>query len=541
MIFKHLSKLFLALCMCALIGNTSCSEKVKNEKRQNLRVNIGTEPPSLDSRRAYDLTSSIVLKMLNDGLTRLNPNGKSRPSVAHTISVTEDLKSYTFKLRESYWTNGDRVTAQDFEYAWKWILDPRNQADFAYQLFVIKNARDAKLGKAPMSSVGIHAIDESTLVVDLENPTPYFLELTCLMVYYPVNKKVEMARANLPADFADKNEVDSFVTNGPFKMASWEHSSEIVLEKFQDYWDAGTVKLEQINLYMIPDPNTELSMFEENELDWAGTPLSLGLPSDAIPKLKESGKLHIKPESATYFYTLNTDKTPLNNLKLRRALAYAIDRKSIVDNITQANQIPALGLLPPPLALQSGPYFPDHDVKGARALFEEALSELKLTKENFPPITLSYNTSENHSKIAQAVQQQINEVLGIKIVLDNLEWQVYLDKLHNRDFEMGRMSWIADFNDPIAFLEPFKYKTNSTNNTGWESPKYIELLDEASREGNYKKRLDLLHQAEQILMDEMPIIPVYFLMNSYLKNPKLQNVFLSGLGDIDFKWAYFEP
>jgi oligopeptide transport system substrate-binding protein len=514
---------------------TSCTQSPQKSSQQTLRLNLGTEPPSLDPRQAIDLTSGIVLKMLYDGLTRMATNGKTKPSVAKTITVSEDLKTYTFKLRDSLWSNGDPVTAHDFSYAWKWILDPKNDARYAYQLYVIKNAKAAKEGKISLDDVGIHVIDDSTLIVELEYPTPYFLELTSMMMYYPVNKKSAVKGAA-----NDGKPADQYISNGPFQLISWRHNNELTLEKNKLYWDASSVRLDEIRLFVINDATTELHLFESGELDWAGTPLSVGLPNDAILSLKESGNLHIKPEAATYFYEFNTEKFPLNNKKLRKALAYAINRKAIVENITQANQIPATSFLPPLLALQGTPYFPDADIQTAQKLLKEALSELGLTLEDLPKITISYNTSENHHKIAQAVQQQINQALGIKIELNNLEWKVYLDALSGHNFDIGRLSWIADFNDPITFLQIFKYKSNSTNSTGWENPEYIALLDESSREPNRKKRLALLQKAETILMDEMPIIPIYFIMNSYLKNPKLQNVYLSGLGDIDFKWAYFE-
>jgi oligopeptide transport system substrate-binding protein len=524
--------LLLALVLGAVVD--SCNFKAKAEIEQAINLNLGSEPPTLDPRRAYDMNSAIVLKMLCDGLTRIYPNGRTRPSTAENVSVSTDLKKYVFHLRESYWNNGDPVTAHDFEYAWKWVLSPDHPADFAYQLYVLKNGRAAKLGQLPLDQVGVKAVDDRTLVVELEDPTPYFLELTSLLVFYPVNSKVDQHQGD------KRDEAQRYISNGPFKMVSWKHENEIILEKSPSYWDAEAVKLERINLLMVPDANTQLNMFNNGELDWAGNPFPVGLPADAIPSLKESGKLHIKPEAATYFFELNTTLSPLSNLHIRKALAYAINRKEIIDNITQANHVAATGILPPTFALQSQPYFNDGDISAAQAEFKLGLKELQLTPEKFPPITLSFNSTENNSRVAQAVQQQIEKALGIKINLKSEEWKVYLENLHMHQFEMARMSWIADFNDPIAFLEAFKYKNNSANNTGWENPQYVELLDKASNESNYKKRSDLLHDAELLLVEQMPIIPVYFLMNSYLKNPLLQNVYLSGLGDIEFKWAFLE-
>lgn len=532
------SKTFAQLIECLLIATiflaSGCTQNALSETGQTINLNIESEPPSLDPRKATDLTSAIVLKMLYDGLTRLGTNGKSRPSSAESIIISNDLKKYTFKLRNQlFWSNGDPVTAYDFEYAWKWTLTPGNNATYAYQLYVIKNGKAAKTGEVAIDEIGVHAVDDKTLIVELENPTPYFLELTSLMMFYPIHRKMDA----IPDQFSQEG---TLITNGPFSMTSWKHNNEIIVKKNTAYWDASSVTLDKIRLLMVPDANTELNMFEKGELDWAGTPLSIGLPSDAIPQLKELGQLHIKAHAATYFYELNTERFPLNHQKLRKALAYAIDRKAIIENITQSNQIAATGILPTPLALQSEPYFQDNDIAGARQLFQEFLKELHMDVKDLPILTLSYNTSEGHHRIAQAIQQQWKKALGITIQLENLEWKVYLDKLKNGDFDIARMSWVADFNDPITFLNSFTYKQTAANNTGWENAEYTKLIGEASIESNHKKRREILNQAEKILVNEMPIIPIYYLMNCYLKNPRLQNVLLSGLGDIDFKWAYME-
>ncbi|WP_243014874.1 peptide ABC transporter substrate-binding protein, partial [Brevibacillus borstelensis] len=297
------------------------------------------------------------------------------------------------------------------------------------------------------------------------------------------------------------------------------------------------VKLDKIDFSMVEDENTELSMFDNGDLDWAGAPLS-ALPTDAIPALKESGKMQVHAIAGTYLYKFNTEQAPFNNAKIRKAFAYAIDRQSIVDNVTQANQQPAMGLVPPTMAVASEPYFKDNDIETAKKLLEEGMKEEGLTK--LPTITLSYNTSEGHKKIAEAVQDQWKKAFGIDVKLENKEWKVYLDDLHQGKFMIGRSSWSGDFNDPINFLELFKFKNGGNNDTKWENPKFQELLNQSALEKDEAKRKQILADAEKIFMDEMPAAPIYYYTHSYVKNDKVKGVVLDGLGFVDYKWATIE-
>ncbi|USG66316.1 peptide ABC transporter substrate-binding protein [Brevibacillus ruminantium] len=510
-------------------GNTQTSEESTGPKV--LRLNMHTEPPTADPALAEDSTSGALLRATFDGLTRIGEDGKPHESVAEKIDVSEDGLTYTFHLRDSKWSNGDPVTAQDFEYAWKHALEPATAANYAYQLYYIKNAQKFNTNKASADEVGVKALDEKTLEVKLENPTPYFLELTAFYTYYPINKKVA------EADPKWATEAKTHVGNGPFKMESWEHKSKIVLAKNENYWDKDAVKLDKIDFSMVEDENTELSMFDNGDLDWAGAPLS-ALPTDAIPALKDSGKMQVHAIAGTYMYKFNTEKAPFNNAKIRKAFAYAINRQSIVDNVTQANQQPAMGLVPPTMAVTAEPYFKDNDLETAKKLLEEGMKEEGLTK--LPTISLSYNTSEGHKKIAEAVQDQWKKAFDIDVKLENKEWKVYLDDLHQGKFMIGRSSWSGDFNDPINFLELFKFKDGGNNDTRWENPKFQELLNQSAVEKDEAKRKAILADAEKIFMDEMPAAPIYYYTHSYVKNDKVKGVVLDGLGFVDYKWATIE-
>ncbi|MED4782477.1 peptide ABC transporter substrate-binding protein [Brevibacillus choshinensis] len=493
-----------------------------------LKLNLHSEPPTADPGIAEDSTSGTIVRATFEGLTRAGGDGKVHEAAAESYKVSEDGKTYTFKLRDAKWSNGDAVTAKDFEFAWKRALDPKTASNYAYQLYYIKNGEAFNKGKAKIEDVGVKAIDDKTLEVTLENPTPFFTELTAFYTYYPVNQKVVEGNEKWAA------EAKTHVGNGPFKLEAWEHKNKLTLVKNDNYWDKDAVKVDKLEFSMVEDENTELSMFDNGELDWAGSPTS-SLPTDAIPALKDSGKMKTQPIAGTYWYKFNTEKAPFNNVKIRKAFTYAIDRQALIDNVLQTGQIPATGAVPPSMALNKDGYFKDKDLDTAKKLLEEGMKEEGLTK--MPTVTLSYNTSEGHKKIAEAIQDQWKKQLGVDVKIENKEWKVYLEDLHQGNFQIGRMGWLGDFNDPINFLELYKDKKGGNNDTNWENPKYKELLNQSALEKDPEKRKAILAQAEQILMDEMPIMPIYFYTDSWVQNDKVTGIVIDGLGAVDYKNA----
>lgn len=513
-------------------ANNGAAPAEKSSEPQVLKMNLHSEPPTADPGIAEDTTSGAIITATFEGLTRIGQDNKPINAAAEDVKVSDDLLTYTFKIRDAKWSNGDPVTAHDFEFAWKRVLDPKTASNYAELLYYLKNGEKAHKGEVSLDEVGVKALDDKTLEVKLENPTPYFLELTAFKTYFPVNKRVVEADKNWAT------EAKTHVGNGPFKMESWEHKSKMVLVKSDNYWDKDTVKLDRIEFSMVEDENTELSMYENGEIDWAGHPLS-SLPIDAMPALKDSGKMTVQPIAGTYWYKFNTERVPFNNVKIRKAFAYAINRQEIIDNVAQANQLPAMGAVPPSVAVfkQDG-YFKDNDVDTAKKLLAEGMKELGITK--LPPITLSFNTSDGHKKIAEAIQDQWKKNLGVDVTLENKEWKVYIEDLHQGKFQIGRMGWLADFNDPITFLELYKEKMGGNNDTRWENAKYKELLNQSAKETDPAKRKEILAQAEAILMDEMPIMPIYFYTQSWVKKDEVKGVFIDATGNVDFKWAYIE-
>lgn len=520
------------ICILLTISSGCQKEKPPTPISEAITISIETDPQTLDPRQARNLETATAIHMLYEGLTRLDQDGNPSFAIAESVSISPDQKTYSFAIRESGWSNGKKVKAQDFEKSWKSVLDPHFPAPNAYQLYVIKGAKAAKEGKIPLDEVGITAIDDETLVVELERPVPYFLHLTATYFYYPVSE--EMRHKDLAAE---KINAENLVTNGPFKLQSWTRQNELVAETNQYYWYAPGIQLDKITFVVVDNP-TALAMFDRQELDWTGSPLST-IPTDAILSLKSQNRLEIGPAAGVYLFRLNTEKAPFDQKKLRQALSLAINREDLVEYVLQGNQIPTQRLVPPSF-MKGDAHQEKNQLAMAQKLFKEALNEKEIRKDQLSSITLCYANSERTHKIAQVVQQQWKENLGLEVQLQSCEKKVFFEHLKNHDYQIAIGNWFADFRDPISFLDVFKYKNNGTNNTQWENPRYIELLELSSVEANSTKRTALLKEAEDIIVDETPIIPLFFSSHNYLKHPGLKGVYFSELGYLDFKQAYLE-
>lgn len=501
---------------------------VQAAAEQTLHMNAA-EPETLDSGLSNDVISGAFIRSLYDGLVRLDKDGKPVHSVASDIQVSADKKVYTFTLRDSKWSNGDPVTAQDFAFGWMRVLNPKTASGSAYKYYPIKNARAFYEGKAKAEDVGIKVVNDKTLQVTLENPTPYFLTLATF--YYPVNQKVVEANP----DWAKKPE--SIVTNGPFKLVNWQHKNKIELAKNEHYWDKDVVKFNEIEFSMIEDTNTELELFNSGELDWAGGPIS-GLPADAIGPLRDEGKLQTMKRATNYYLLFQTQKPPFTNSKIRKAFAYAINRSDIAENIGQAGQTPLMGFVPLSASLKPEGYFKDNDVETAKQLLAEGMKEMGITK--LPEITYLYNTSDLNKKIAEALQAQWKQALGVDVKLINKELKVMFDDQEQGKYMISRTGWTGDYNDSVNFLELMMEKYSSNNSTFWFSEKYVELVKKAYAEPDEAKRNQYLVEAENILMEEMPVTGVYSSVNSWVQNEKVKGITVDPLGYIDFKWGYKE-
>jgi len=525
----------VVLAACGKDGNSGGTEQV-------FRMNLFSEPPTLDPAAAQDQNSFTVLGAVLEGLTRLDAEARVQPGVAESWTVSPDGKTYTFTLRkEAKWSNGDPVTAHDFEYAWKRVLDPNSEvpAPYAYQLYYLKNATAYNSGEAGADEVGVKALDDHTLQVELEHPTAYFLKLTAFFTYFPVHK------ATVEANPAWAAEADTFVSNGPFIIKDWKHNESITLAKNENYYAKDEIRLDEVRMVMIEESSTELNMYEKGDLDWAGRPLGQ-IPTDMIPTLREDpdANLQIKPIASSYYYVYNTTAVPFNNVKVRKALAMAIDRRLIVEEVTKGGQQPAYGFVSGVTGLEKPfreevddtQYFRE-DVEEAKKLLAEGLAELGLS--SFPDVTLIYNEGEGHMKVATAIADMWRQNLGIEVKIESQEFGVLLNNRMNLNYQIARAGWGADYDDPMTFIDIFtSYSGN--NDTGWASPAYDELVAKANAEQDPAKRMDYIVQAEKMLMDEMVILPIYYYTAIWMHKDYVKNVVIDYAGNIDFTRGYIE-
>ncbi|MEM8728193.1 MAG: peptide ABC transporter substrate-binding protein [Chlamydiota bacterium] len=532
---KNLIKTF-SLILLLTSSLTGCK---KNERslpppskglNQQITINITTDPGTLDPRKARDLTDINLIRMFMDGLTRVDKDGNNGLAVAEKVDISPDKKTYIFTLRDCKWSNGDLVTSHDFSYAWKKSLSPEFNAPNASMLYVIKNAKEAKEGKLPPSLVGIETPDEKTLVVNLSHPIPYFMEMIAHPVFFPINGHVDARNPR----WADKE--TTYVGNGPFSLSEWKHHDAMEAQKNPKYWDHKTVKLSNIKMIMV-SADTGFNLFDADKLDWDGSPLST-IPTNAIDSLKSSEKFHTMPTLATYWIRVNIEKKFLQNRNLRKALAYAVDRRAIVDHVMQGNQIPATGIVPTAMKLQQKPLFIDHDLDAAKTHFDQALEELETAASELSVISLLYTSSERNHSMAQAIQNQWLKAFGIQVRLEAVENKVFFDRISNKDYDLSIASWFADFNDPVNFLEVFKTKDVGTNNTNWENPTYTELLETSYYCQSDEKRRTVLARSEMLLINDMPVIPLFHATMLYVRDNELKDVVLTTMGSIDFKWAH---
>ncbi|MFC4596756.1 peptide ABC transporter substrate-binding protein [Cohnella hongkongensis] len=509
-----------------------------NAKPQEFRFTLASEPPSLDPALMKDAQSSIVASGLYDGLTRLSPEGVPEPAIAKEWTVSEDGKTYTFKLRDdAKWSNGDPVTASDFEYSWKRALNPETGSEYAYMLFYLENGEKFNAGEAAEDEVGVKALDETTLEVKLASATPYFNSLIAHYTYWPVHPASVEGKPEWAAD------ADTIVSNGPFLLKEWAHGDKLVLTKNPDYYHAAEVGFDTVTISLVEDDSTVFNLFETDKIDWIGAQAG-SVPSDRVPQLVEDGKAKIKEIASTYYYLFNTKQKPFDNVKVRKAFAMAIDRQAIIDNVTKANQTPAFALIPPSIGGLDGKNFremyPDdgyfsENLEEAKKLLAEGLAEGGLDK--FPETTLLYNTNEGHKAIAEAIVDMWRKNLGVEVKLSNQEWGTFLESRKAGQFGVARSGWGADFNHAINFSYDLIHPKSGNNDGKYDNMAVGQALDDAIAAPDEKTRLERIAQAEKTaIADDMAVLPIYYYTTVTMEKDGFEDVVSDYAGHLD--WAF---
>jgi oligopeptide transport system substrate-binding protein len=519
--------------MAIAIGG--CSTSKKKAEGTHLRYALSAEPESIDPRMSTSLSAGTVQAQLFEGLTTLDENNRPVAAAAERWEVSPDGRKYVFYLRPGLkWSNGDPVTARDFEYAWKAGLDPELASPNAYMLYCLKNGEAYATKKADASQVGVKAKDEKTLEVELERPTAYFLSLAAFHSYYPLHEKTVAGNSKW------SNQAQTVIGNGPFKLTAWVKSSRMELVKNDQYWDAGKVKASKIELFLMDNSSTALSMFESGQLDMADS-----IPPSEVPRLLKEGKVKIYPFLGTFYVSFHLAKPPFDNVKVRQAFSLAIDRTAITDKLLRGGQIPAPAFVPPGIAdgissddfrAKGGALLKDNDFETARKLLAEAGFP---DGRGFPVVTFLYNTSESNKMVAEALQEMWKKNLGVQIEVSNQEWKVYWDSLDRHNFQMARESWSGDYPDPLTFLD--LYVSGGSNNApDYRNPAYDKLIAEAQNGIDPVRRMQVLHTAEKMLMDDAVIAPIFFQTNPVLISSRVKGVLRSILGVPYLKSSYLE-
>ena len=567
------------LAACDRGGDWYGTTKPKHGPKEFVLASI--EPEWIDPGKCSDNPGGTIISNTFEGLTQPDPHDLTpRPGVASSWDISADKRVYTFHLRaDARWSDGKPVTAQDFLWSWTRVLDPATGSKYADQLFEIRNgepfnqkalhvtgmsgdeksitaafskfgtvskisrtaagdvfvfladaaSRDKALAAAwpagaaversPASILGIAAPDDRTFVVTLDNPVSYFLpKITTLYTFYPVPRHVfeRLQREGKNTDLWTR--VENFVSNGPFVLTEWKFRQYTVFEQNPYYWDRANVRLERVKVLTIESYNTIMQMYKAGELDWIGE--NADIPSEYAEYLRTKKDYRVSPYLGTYWYWFNVKDPAVKDPRVRRALDMAIDKKAIVEHVTKQNQPPADSVVPAGLAgfktLSTHRYDPD----AAKKL----LAEAGVTDPSKFEVTLTYNTSETHKGIAEAMQEMWRKNLGIDAKIHNEEWQVFLRDLETGNLQMGRLGWIGDYPDPFTFLAVF-LSTSGNNHSNWKSAEFDRRMAESALEPDNAGRMAKLQAAEAVVLDEMPVLPIYFYTRHYLCKPYVKGLY----------------
>lgn len=531
----------VALLAAAVAALASCGAREtaveRGDREGVLHLSIGAENPRLDPHLATSVTDYQVIAALAEGLVDSDPVTLAPvPGVAKRWSVSDDGLTYTFKLRENArWSNGEPVVASDFIRSWRRALSPALSADNAYLMHVVEGAKAFNEGIATdFSKVGFSAPDEHTLEITLAHPVAYFLKMLAHPVWLPVHMD-SVERAGAADDRSNPwTRSAPYVGNGPFTLREVRPNQRVVVDKNPAYWDTASVHLNEIDFEVFDSLDAEERAFRAGQLH-----ITQAVPLSSLRKYRQrdAGELRMDPYLATYFYRLNIAKPPLDDVRVRRALSLAVDREAIVEHILGGGQKPALSLTPPGAGSYQPPMIARTDFNEARRLLAEAGHP---GGAGLPKIEILFNTSEGHRTIAEAIQEMWHRELGLDVSLVNQDFKVTLAARSTGDYQVLRSSWIGDFVDVSSFLGVFT-STSGNNHTRWSDPEFDRLVEEGMRLPDSPERDMRFQHAETILLEAMPIIPVYYYTHVFLIQPSVHGWHSNLLDLHPYKNVWLEP
>ncbi|MFT5500168.1 MAG: oligopeptide transport system substrate-binding protein [Woeseiaceae bacterium] len=520
--------LWSATVAALLLGGCGVGDEAAVERHSTLNRGTGAEPESLDAHKARTTEAGDVQRDLGEGLVGYLPTGELVAAAAESWEISADGREYTFRLRESArWSNGETVTADDFVYSFRRLVDPDTAAFYAQFIGDIVNAHDITSGEKQPDELAVRATGQFELVITLRNPVPYFLQLLTHPATFPVH------RASIEAHGDAHALPENLVTNGAYKLQAWTVGSYIELVRNEHYWNDAATAIDKVRHHVTPQPQAELNRYRAGELD---TTSNVAAESFAQMREERADELRVSPALATYYYGFNLSQPPFaDNPQLRAALSMAIDREIIAEAIVGRGELPAYGFVPPGVNNYSPRElsYADLSVEERNAKARELYREAGYSADEPLEVELRYNTSESHKRIAVAVQAMWQEVLGVKTTLINEEFQVLLSNVRAAEItQVFRMTWTGDYSDAHTFLTVLE-SDNPSNMPGFRNAEYAELMQRAALQTDMSRRQIYLEEAERLMLAEHPIIPLYFLVNKSMVSPRV-----AGWGDNVLNYHY---
>ena len=514
----------------------------------NLAVCLASEPQTIDPALNSAVDGAIMINHMFEGLVKWVDDGEGNAVTApgqaeswEKVVNDDGTVTYTFTLRDGIkWSDGQPVTAGDFEYSWKRLANPETAADYCYMIDMVQGYAAVADGSADPDTLGVKAIDDKTLEITLSYDCPYFEEIMAFPATFPVRQ--DMVEGNDEWTY----DVSTYVGNGPYKMAEWSHNAYILAEKNENYYDYENLGPDTIRFTLLDDANAMLAAYNSGELDFIEN-----FPTDEMANYLASGEITVADYLGTYYVCFNTEDEVFSDPLVREAFSLAIDRNYIVENVSQAGEVPATAYVPSGVNDAAGPSGDDFRTVGgeyysvaaedyeancekARELLAEAGYP---NGEGFPTVEYTYNTDDKHKAIAEALQNMWQEVLGVTVTLSNQDWNVFLESRKQGDYQIARNGWIADYNDPCSFLDMW-YTDGGNNDAQYSNPEYDALIDQAKATSNQEERMAAFHAAEDILIEQDSVLaPIYFYTQLYMLADDIQGMYYTPLGYFFFGYT----
>lgn len=524
--------LILSMIMIFFAGCGESKEKVKEISKKKITFSMSGEPESMDPTTNIYSRGSLVMQNLFRGLYKINSKNDVVPALAESSSYDDATLTYTFKLKPNLkWSDGSPLTARDFEYSWKRALNPEVASKVAFDLYYLKNGEKYNKGEVKAEEVGVKALDDNTLQVILENPTPYFINLLTMTSYAPVKK--EVVEGAVPWT----KEAKTYVSSGPFMVKEFRPKEKYSLVKNPNYFDANNVKIEELDIIFISSAETEMGGYMTSTIDVAEN-----LSNEAKVKYKDSKELNSSPRIGLLYFDLNTSKAPFNNPKVRKAFSMSFDRQMIIDKILQSKNKPAFAFVPYGIRDGVDQTKDYREVAGDMIKFDVAEAKKLLSEagypdgKGFPKIKFITSTNQVNKDTAQAMQSMWKENLGIEAEIVTFESKVYWGELNQGNFDIAYDGWGGSYLDPMTILAIFDTDANKTNNR-WSNSEFDNLLKANKATSNQKIRMENFVKAEKIMAEEMPVIPLYYYQPEYLVAPRVTGVYKTVFGHTNFEEA----